>query len=248
MLAQLTLYSERLDMSCHVAVAGPQKLTGQNPLKVVYVLHGLTGNEMNWIQYTQLPLWVREGNTLFILPCAARSWYTDAEYGQRYFTYVSCELPELCGQLFDISHKREDTSVMGNSMGGYGALKCAFSYPERYGMCWAFSPAGLYWDEYLEMPNCCELQNEFRGIFGHELRVQEKDRLPNLAGKASLTAKMPIVRMTCGTSDFLLNQNRRFAKEMRTLIPDFQYEEWEGAHDWTFWNQSLERMLHEFGC
>ena len=101
---------------------------------------------------------------------------------------------------------------------------------------------------YLEMPNCCELQNEFRGIFGHELRVQEKDRLPNLAGKASLTAKMPIVRMTCGTSDFLLNQNRRFAKEMRTLIPDFQYEEWEGAHDWTFWNQSLERMLHEFGC
>ena len=83
MLAKMTVFSHVLDKSCDITVVGPKKLEDTRPMKVTYLLHGLTGNDANWVQYTQLPLWAREGNTLFILPDAGRSWYTDAEYGQR---------------------------------------------------------------------------------------------------------------------------------------------------------------------
>ena len=119
MLAKMTVFSHVLDKSCDITVVGPKKLEDTRPMKVTYLLHGLTGNDANWVQYTQLPLWAREGNTLFILPDAGRSWYTDAEYGQRYFTYIARELPNTCRGLFNISGRREDTAVMGNSMGGY---------------------------------------------------------------------------------------------------------------------------------
>lgn len=246
MQAQLTFFSQVLDKSCNVVVLGPKVIAPDRPLKVVYMLHGLTGNEGNWSQYTQLPLWARDGHTLFILPDVGRSWYTDAEYGQCYFTYIAQELPMLCRNLFHISEKREDTAVMGNSMGGYGALKCAFSYPERYGFCCAFSPAAMYWEEYLAMPNCAELLDEFRGLFGTELQVSKEDRLPELMQSALKKGPVPKVRVACGNGDFLLQQNRRFAQEARKMLPDFRYEEWDGVHDWIFWNEALRRALVEW--
>ena len=105
MLAKMTVFSHVLDKSCDITVVGPKKLEDTRPMKVTYLLHGLTGNDANWVQYTQLPLWAREGNTLFILPDAGRSWYTDAEYGQRYFTYIARELPNTCRGLFPVGAK-----------------------------------------------------------------------------------------------------------------------------------------------
>ena len=60
------------------------------------------------------------------------------KYGLPYFSYLTEELPTICKSIFRISADREHTAVMGGSMGGYGALKCALSKPEQYGMCAAF--------------------------------------------------------------------------------------------------------------
>ena len=52
--------------------------------------------------------------------------------GLPYFTYVSEELPTLCRRMFSLSAAREKNYVFGLSMGGYGAMKCALTYPGRY--------------------------------------------------------------------------------------------------------------------
>ena len=72
MLAKMTVFSHVLDKSCDITVVGPKKLEDTRPMKVTYLLHGLTGNDANWVQYTQLPLWARGGNTLLNLQGAVR--------------------------------------------------------------------------------------------------------------------------------------------------------------------------------
>ena len=92
---------------------------------MAYLLHGLCGDSATWVDDSMLPVYAREGRTIFILPDAARSFYSDMRHGPRYFTYLVEELPQLCKAVFQIAARREDTAILGASMGGYGALKCA---------------------------------------------------------------------------------------------------------------------------
>jgi hypothetical protein len=50
----------------------------------------------------------------------AISFYTDEVHGNRYWTFLTQELPELVHSFFRLSRRREDTFVAGLSMGGYG--------------------------------------------------------------------------------------------------------------------------------
>lgn len=45
MLAKMTVFSHVLDKSCDITVVGPKKLEDTRPMKVTYLLHGLTGND-----------------------------------------------------------------------------------------------------------------------------------------------------------------------------------------------------------
>ena len=94
----------------------------EKPAKTVFLLHGLSDNCDDWAINSQLSLLANDYRLIFILPEVQRSFYTDMAYGPAYFSYVADELPRLCANLFPVSLKREDTYVMGLSMGGYGCL------------------------------------------------------------------------------------------------------------------------------
>ncbi|GMA60977.1 hypothetical protein GCM10025859_14170 [Alicyclobacillus fastidiosus] len=66
------------------------------------------------------------------MPQVHRSAYTDMAYGNRYWTFLSEELPEVARSFFHLSDAREDNFVAGLSMGGYGALKWALRKPEQF--------------------------------------------------------------------------------------------------------------------
>ena len=106
---------------------------------VIYLLHGLSDNCTGWTRLTGVERYAREHNAAVIMPEVQRSFYADMALGLRYFTYISQELPAFCRRTFGLSAARERNFVMGLSMGGYGALKCALTAPERYAGCGAFS-------------------------------------------------------------------------------------------------------------
>lgn len=54
---------------------------------------------------------------------------------------------------------------------------------------------------------------------------------------------MPELYMACGTSDFLIEQNRSFHRFVQSHDIVHTYVEGEGAHDWRFWNQYIEPGL-----
>lgn len=255
MILRGNVVSQCLEMSTGLTILVPDRYEEGHSYKTAYVLHGLRGSSGNWADNTMLPIFAREYNTVFIMPEVARSFYTDMKYGQKFFTYVTEELPVICKSVFHISSKREDTAVIGASMGGYGALKCALAKPEQYSYCAAFSAACLYLKEYLDEYRPPEKREEVRAafgdqivsdflsIYGEELEWKPENEIMYLVEQAEKKTEKPKIYLACGDEDYLHESNARFAGEMKNRNFDFTYEEWPGKHDWYFFNQALEKAL-----
>jgi len=251
------VFSQKLEMETCLTIVAPTSSLLEKPFKVVYLLHGVCGRSGDWVDYTMLPTYAGQCDIVFILPEAARSFYADMVNGQKYFSYITEELPRICQRLFHISTVREDTAVMGASMGGYGALKAALTYPEHYGYCYAISSACLFIREFLEEHAPLgvahvrsllgdQLTNDFQAAFGESLKPNQGDDLLDLAKRIDPKEIRPQIHMFCGKEDGFLNLNRRFSRELDALGFNSIYEEWEGQHDWYFFDQALRKSLEAF--
>jgi putative tributyrin esterase len=253
------VFSQKLEMETGVSVVGPNVFGTGKPYRVAYLLHGLCGRSGDWIDYSMLPVYAQNGDTLFIMPEAARSFYTDQKYGQKYFGYIVDELPEICRSLFNICAERERTAIIGSSMGGYGALKAALSRPGQYGFACAFSSPCLFLNEYLESQNHVkkpagmeadlggQLARDFHAAFGEPFELSPGNDILGLAKGLEGGAPKPAIYAACGKADPFLPENRRFAEEMKALDFHFTYEEWEGAHDFRFFDEALKKAIAFFG-
>ena len=248
-------FSRTLEMETGISLILPRPDGERQASKVVYLLHGLCGRSGDWIDYTMLPQLADQYRISFVMPEVARSFYTDMRYGQKFFTYVTEELPATCQSLFNISAQRQDCAIIGASMGGYGALKCALSKPEQYGYCCAFSSACLFLKEGLEYQRLHgksddlkaaygeQLLTDFTAIFGDDLHWDPRCDILSLAHEVSRQPHPPALYLACGSDDFLVTDNRRFKAELEKLALPFVYEEWSGAHDWSFFSAALARAL-----
>lgn len=209
--------------------------------RVIYLLHGLQDNCSGWSRYTAVERYAREKNAVLIMPEVQRSFYADMAWGPNYFTYVLEELPRVCRRMFGLSSRRELNYIMGLSMGGYGALKCALTAPERYAGCAAFSAVAdlPLWAESCEP----QMKKELRAIFGPERTVPESCDLFALARKAD-PETAPRIRTYCGEQDALLEPNQRFADLLRDLGFHSEFRHWEGGHEWPFWDRAVEQAIN----
>ena len=209
-------------------------------VKTVYLLHGLTDDHTTWLRRSSIERYASERGIAVVMPNVDRSWYTNTTYGAKYFTYITEELPAVCGKFFkQISGKREDTYIAGLSMGGYGAVKAAFTYPEKYAGCASLSGA-------LDVQECYRKysQGEWESIFGNvnyegskhdvfALTKTVRDRCPEI----------PKLFMWCGLDDGLLDINRRFCDHLKLLDIQHLYTESEGRHNWKWWDVQIQNAL-----
>ena len=164
------IMSESLGMATSVLVTMPD--TGDlAAASVVYLLHGLTDNCTGWLRYTQAEHLARTHGAILIVPEVQRSFYTDMACGPKYFTYINQELPTLCRRFFGIQPVSERTYIMGLSMGGYGAMKCAFTAPQQYAGCAGFSSVA---EIQAELPQLCRW-HEDQAIFPHGVVPPQDD-------------------------------------------------------------------------
>lgn len=234
-----TCFSKCLKMNTTLTVILPEEICLKDA-KVLYLLHGLEDDCSGWTRYTAVERYAREYQAVVVTPQVQRSFYTDMEMGLRYFQYVLEEVPELCHKFFDLPQKREQNFIMGLSMGGYGALKCAFHKPKQYAACAAFSPVTDLPDRVRRAAE--EEKREFRAIFGAELQVPAKDDLFCLARDTDPEV-MPEVYLACGEADDLYSQNVRFAQLLENRGYRMEFEHWEGNHNWIFWDKALARAM-----
>jgi S-formylglutathione hydrolase FrmB len=226
-----------------VALILPQDfgVRGPQPRRALYLLHGLGRGYDAWLNYTTVDAMARRYGLTVIMPEVRRNLYCDMVYGRKMFTYLTEELPALLEKTLRIEAAPENTFVMGQSLGGYGALKWAFTFPERFGAAAAFSaPLDLERGLAALTAEGALTEDEIRGHFGEGGRPGEGDSIFSPAGKLAGRVK---VYQCCGSGDFLLENNRAANRLLAGRVNDYRYEEWEGGHDFTFFNQALERAL-----
>ncbi|HCC36252.1 MAG TPA: acetylesterase [Treponema sp.] len=248
--------SEVLRVSTNIQILAPD--SGEGPYRVVYLFHGMHGNQGTWINNTMLPIFAKKYNAIFVMPEVCRSFYIDLKYGRKYYTYVSEELPKVCRKFFNISHRREDSAVMGCSMGGFGALYLALSKPEQYGFCGAISSACLSPKPMLDAlrkdpepwlktgPEANEIFVDLKSIYGDELEYNaEYDILKRIKDFPSGASK-PEIYAACGTEDDLRSDSLSLRDTMTNTGFDFTYEEWTGDHDWYFFSDALKKAIEHW--
>lgn len=210
---------------------------------VIWLLHGLTDNCTGWTRYTSIERYARKYGTAVVMPEVQRSFYTDMVLGQQYFQFVLEELPGFCRRVFGFSAAREKNYIMGLSMGGYGALKCALTAPENYAGCAAFSSVA----DITARVRKAQLQKqaEFQAIFGYDMKIPPEADLFVLTERSD-PKKLPAIYMTCGEQDDLYSGNARLAKALAEKGADLTFEHWEGVHSWDFWDRSAALAMERF--
>ncbi len=249
---ELNVRSHALNMNVPVNIVLPE-VPSTDPLggapegnyKTLYLLHGLGGNHSDWMRRTAIERYASKFGIAVVMPGVARTWYTDTAYDANYFTFITEELPHICRSYFKgMSDRREDTFIAGNSMGGYGAVKAALTYPDRYFACICLSGA-------LDITRKNRSYNlkEWQSIFGFDL-----DNAAQLEGtkhdifhllqqvKAS-GASLPQLFFSCGTEDSLIAVNRDYHALLERLEIPHVYEEQPGAHNWEYWDNHIKVAL-----
>lgn len=240
-------FSQAVRMPTSATVILPHDITkSSEPAQVLYLLHGKSHNHASWHRYTSLEQYCQDYPVAVIMPEVNRSFYTDMKYGVDYYTYLTEELPRLCGSMFNISTAPEDSYIAGMSMGGYGALKAALGCPDRYRACAAISAVTNIYRKIDSTPDSDPKKEELRGIFGEDLKVSEKDDLQALALKAQKNGVVPELYLACGSQDHLYPDSAEFDQFLTKHGISHTFEEWPGIHDWPFWDTAIHKVLRSF--
>ncbi len=253
------IYSETLNMDTSLAVILPQDSRwhrGIIPLapgierrekpRLLILLHGLTDNWIAWAHRSRIYSYAEYYDVAVVMPEVQRSFYQDMKNGMRYFSYITEELPKLTAQMFQVSVEPEDLMIAGLSMGGYGALKCGLTYPERFRAVGAFSSASDMEGFVTDIPvrkETAGFERDVAGIFGEKTEIPEMSRLKHLTDLCVGKEKLPGIYMACGKQDELYEQNIELKEYMKDKGLPHKWEEWDGIHDWDFWDVAIQKFL-----
>ena len=196
-----TFHSPSLRMATHAFVVLPEYPA--QPQNTLILLHGLSGACDTWNRRTSIERYAQKHNLAVIMPEVQRSWYTDMVYDLQYFTFITDELPRLAANTLRVPVDPAHLSVGGLSMGGYGALKCALTYPERYAGCISLSARCSVQNKLKLIENDPGQIREWQAILGEDLTVKPENDLYALLARIQKPAASPRFYVACGTEDFL---------------------------------------------
>ncbi|MDA3734007.1 alpha/beta hydrolase family protein [Niameybacter massiliensis] len=237
------IFAKSLGMNVGLNVILPYD-TCDKELKVLYLLHGMSDGCGAWSRWTRIEHYANQYGYIVIMPEVHISFYTNMEYGGNYYTYITEELPMLCEKMFGIQPDREKTYIAGLSMGGYGSMLCALSKPDQYKACGALSAVCDIKARITERGREDKL---IKAIIGDKLIDPSYDlyhlseKLMDLPQEAR-----PRLMIACGTEDFLYKENKAFKAHLEKLEFNFTFEEWEGVHDWNFWDEGIQKVMKFF--
>ena len=256
-----TIFSYALGKETHLTVILPQDTRSHtgfsgvlaNGMKphthphTMILMHGYTDCDTSWVRKSSLERYAEAYDMAIVMPDGETSFYNNMTYGPRFFDYITEELPQLASNLFQLSVDPENLYIGGLSMGGYGALLCALTYPERYAACAAFSSAadlrGIA-DSITDASMSRDMEAAIKGIFGDPPVLPDSSDLFQLAQKVQTPIR---IFMTCGRQDFTYPANIKFRDAVATN-PNIllQFEEWDGTHEWGFWDTSIAMFFKKY--
>ncbi len=242
-LRDVTFHSAALNRDMQYRVISPSSVPAGQKLQAVYLLHGGGGGFRDWSNYSDVARFAETG-LLLVMPEGDSSYYTNsADAAQdRYEDYIVQDLISDVEGKFTLATGRANRAIVGISMGGFGAVKLALRYPERFVFVGGISPA-------IDVPRRAftmkrlQQSRHFNAIFGSSGSKTRRDNDPFVLIRTANPEAVPYFFLTCGEQEGLLPANREFASQLAQRHFRFEFHAVPGHHDWNQWNAWLPNLF-----
>jgi S-formylglutathione hydrolase FrmB len=220
---------------------------------VLYYLHGLYENEQSlvtfggWNLVEKLQEEGRIGEFLIITPDGGRNFYINSRDGRvRYEDFFIREFLPAMDRTFRTRAVRAARVIGGSSMGGYGALRFAFKYPDL------FAAVGVHQAALVENPSkgltatAAPFLGRATGAFGSppDPAYWEAQSPFTLARRQPGLARLKIY-FDCGTEDeYGFHAGARALHELleSRKVPH-EFHLFPGGHGWLYVAEHLQDSL-----
>jgi len=230
---------------------------------VLYSLHGLGGNEQELINSGGWDLiqdlWDKKdiGEFLIVTPAADRSFYINSRDGRvPYESFLIREFFPFIESHYRLNAGRRNRGITGVSMGGYGALRLAFRYPQMFGSVSAHSAALIAQLPHGTLDDSSErtVQRALGTAFGVPFDPAFWDRnSPFTIARASPPPNGMKIYFDCGTEDEFgfYRGAQSFHELLASRKIPHEFHLYPGGHDWGYFVEhypaSLEFQSRAFG-
>lgn len=224
---------------------------------VLYFLHGLGDNEQTllksggWELVEDLREQHKMGDFLIVTPEAHGSFYVNSANGEvRYSDFFLREFIPYIESKFRVQHDRTSRAVSGISMGGYGALRFAFAYPQTFLSVSAESAALMTASpQQLDtaMRAGAPLKQVFASVFGDPINVghwKANDPLVLAEKNRQAIAKLAIY-FNCGRDDQFQFENGAEAldRELSSEGIKHEFHLYAGDHSASYFLAHLGEVM-----
>ena len=250
----LSMKSEILNMDRKYSIYLPPNYdTSERSYPVLYLLHGSGDDQTGWVQFGEIlhiaDKAIKAGDAtamIVVMPDAntEQRGYANAPGGNwNYEDFFFEELMPHVEKEFRIKSEKRYRAVAGLSMGGGGTFYYALHRPDLFSSACPLSAS----TGPLSKDDVKKYMNR-RGMT--DATETQMDEWFNKYSVLEMVKNMPDdqkkqVRwfIDCGDDDFLFEGNSLVHIEMRKKEIPHEYRVRQGAHNWTYWRESLPVVL-----
>jgi enterochelin esterase-like enzyme len=221
---------------------------------VVYLLHGITDNDMGWLQFGEVNMIADEAIAnreippmILAMPDGGLTRFiNNYNNSVRYEDFFIEEFIPYIEKNYRIRPEKRYRGIAGLSMGGYGSLICLLKHPDMFAGCAAFS-AAVYTEEEIIAMNDEEWYSKDGIPYNRELKG--RDRItPHFISYSPLEIVKTVdkekiksvnIYLDCGDDDFLYKGNSMLHIILRDLNIPHEYRVRNGGHQWSYWRSGL---------
>ncbi len=243
-LREIAVKSPALGGRADITVHAPPAARTAADVPLVLLLHGVYSSHWAWVRNGGAHRLATRLQAEGVLPPCVLAMPSDGLWGdgsgyfrhhtQDFERWIVFEVPAAVARAVPSVTDASPRLIAGLSMGGFGALRLAASYPDR-----------------------------FRAVSGHssitdvsEMREFVEEWMEEAIAPASARSvadamlrhrdQLPAIRFDCGTEDSLLAGNRALHARLTDAGIPHVYEEFAGGHTWDYWAAHLEDTLRFF--
>lgn len=244
-LSHITVKSQHLKGRGDITTFVPSnvKSVGNN-VPIVILLHGVYGSHWAWAYKAGAHITAGHLMTNRLVRPMVLAMPSDGLWGdgsgyvahaQADFEAWICEdVPKAVQQLVPEVTTSSPIFIAGLSMGGYGALRLGAKYPSLFSGISGHSSI-TQWEEMKQFVE--------EDISSFPIFAQDANVFPLLQKNKEL---LPPFRFDCGREDPLIEGNRALHEALDAASIPHRYEEFEGAHEWPYWEEHLVDTLQFF--
>lgn len=237
----LTIKTRNLKGRGDICLFVPKNAENLRDLPIYILLHGVYGSSWVWsmkggAHRTAAQLIADKTiNPAIIAMPSDGLWGDGSGYlshqEKDFAQWIVSDVPKAIMENLDCASERSSMCIGGLSMGGYGALMLGAKFPHKFKAISGHSSI----TKFEQMANFVE-----EPLASYEIGESDKNVIDLIKRQKG---QLPALRFDCGTNDDLLEANRTLRQELSALQIPHVYEEFEGGHEWSYWQKHVKQTL-----